>query len=71
MIAALRRMRATVTLASLGAMACAMVASLVCLWRVTPITGLLLVFLGVPLFAVGLAGLLFVLVAELRDRGAL
>lgn len=71
MIPALHRMRSTVTLASLGALACAMATSVVCLWRVTPITGLLLVFLGVPLFGLGLAGLLFVVVVNLRERGAL
>jgi len=71
MMQALDRLRPTITFASLGAIAVAMLVSLICLWRVTPITGLLLVFLGAPLFAVGLAGLLFVIVADLRDRGAL
>lgn len=71
MIHTLRRMRPTVTLASLGAMAVAVLTSLLCLWRVTPITGLVLVLLGVPLFGLGLAGLLFVIVVNLQDRGAL
>lgn len=71
MIRALRQLRSTITLGSLGGMAVAMVVSLICLWRVTPITGLLLVFLGAPLFGLGLAGLLFVIVTDLNDRGAL
>ncbi len=63
--------RARLVALSLAAIAGSMVLCLVVLWRVTPLTGLFLVFLGVPLFILGLLGSLIAIVQDLREHGVL